>query len=148
MISILNFTFRLLIVQQLRGSTVHSPIRSPQRRTDNTTTQPYNKLSPTTPTSASPIRDPNHIPRRRTISSSSGSPCPPRVNIPCQMKIASKVLRHPADNESSGIPPTSPKLQTRKQKTSKVNPIQKYQKEIISCPLVENDVLNDTSHLI
>ena len=62
------------------------------------------------------------------------------------MKITSKVLRHPADNESSGIPPTSPKLQTRKQKTSKVNPIQKYQKEIISCPLVENDVLNDTSH--
>ena len=85
------------------------------------------------------------MPRRRTISSSSGSPCPPRVNIPCQMKITSKVLRHPADTESTGIPPTSPKLQTRKSKTSKVNQIQKYQKENISCSFVENESLNETS---
>ena len=62
------------------------------------------------------------------------------------MKITSKVLRHPADNDASGIPPSSPKLQTRKQKTSKANPIQKYQKENISCSFVENESLNDTSH--
>ena len=103
-------------------------------------------MSPTTPTSASPIRDPNHIPRRRTISSSSGSPCPPRVNIPVQMKMISKVPRHPADKESYGIPTTSPKLQTRKPKTSKVNPIQQYQKENISYSFVENELLNNTSH--
>ena len=62
------------------------------------------------------------------------------------MKITSKVLRHPADNESSGIPTISPKLQTRKQKALKVNPIQKYQKENTSCSFVENEIGNDTTH--
>ena len=129
----------------MRGTTVHSPIRSPQRRRDNTN-QVNSNLSPTPPTSASPIREPNHIPRRRTISSSSGSPCPPRVNIPSQMKLTSKVHKYPADNESSGIPPTSPKLQTRRQKHVKINPTPKCQKENGLLPFLENESSNDKSH--
>ena len=56
------------------------------------------------------------------------------------MKVTSKIHKHPADDESCGIPPTSPKLQSKKQKPAKLNQTQKYQKENGPVSASRNDV--------